>query len=237
MGRNSIPLSGVIPYINCDIDDEDSLSTRFDKNGTTGVIDIAVIKLGRISNFTDFMALECIDGVNVRYVETVRELNEPDMVIIPGTKNTVGDLLILRENGLETRIKQLADRGVIVFGICGGYQMLGRKITDISGAETTGEYNGMGLIPIETFFDKEKKAARTSGVINNVKGILNGLSGQTFSGYEIHMGKTENGQIIVNGNKNVYGTYIHGIFDSKNVTDSILNRTRRNGFRRCRRSP
>lgn len=216
------PVLGVIPYINCDIDDEDSLSERFNKNGTTGVIDIAVIKLGRISNFTDFMALECIDGVNVRYVESVRELNEPDMIIIPGTKNTVGDLLILRENGLETRIKQLADKGAIIFGICGGYQMLGRKITDLSGAEAIGEYTGMGLIPIETVFDKEKKAAKTSGVINNVEGKLNGLSGQPFNGYEIHMGKTENGQIIEKGNKNVYGTYIHGIFDSKDVTDSIL---------------
>ena len=100
--------------------------------------------------------------------------------------------------------------------------MLGRKITDLSGAEAIGEYTGMGLIPIETVFDKEKKAAKTSGVINNVEGKLNGLSGQPFNGYEIHMGKTENGQIIVKGNKNVYGTYIHGIFDSKDVTDSIL---------------
>ena len=216
------PVTGVIPYVNCDIDDEDSLSTRFDNRGKTGIIDIVVIRTGRNSNFTDFMALECIDGINVRYVSTVREIGEPDMLILPGTKNTVGDLLALRENGIEAKIKQLAYKGTPIFGICGGYQMLGKKITDLGGAEKVGEYAGTGLINIETVFETEKKTTRTSGIINNVDGIFAELSGKHFDGYEIHMGRTENAQIIEKGVKNVYGTYIHGIFDSEEITDTII---------------
>ncbi|MDD5945556.1 MAG: cobyric acid synthase [Clostridia bacterium] len=213
---------GVVPYIKCDIDDEDSLSERFGRKDETGVIDIAVIRLNRISNFTDFMALECIDGVTVRYVASVSELGEPDMVIIPGTKNTVGDMLILRENGLEARIKQLAYAGKLIFGICGGFQMLGEKITDISGAETEGEYIGMGLIPMETVFETEKVSVRTEGIINDTDGMLSGMSGKSFYGYEIHMGRSRNTDVIQKGVNNVYGTYIHGIFDSREVTDALI---------------
>lgn len=213
---------GVVPYIKCDIDDEDSLSERFGRKDETGVIDIAVIRLNRISNFTDFMALECIDGVTVRYVASVSELGEPDMVIIPGTKNTVGDMLILRENGLEARIKQLAYAGKLIFGICGGFQMLGEKITDISGAEAEGEYIGMGLIPMETVFETEKVSVRTEGIINDTDGMLSGMSGKSFYGYEIHMGRSRNTDVIQKGVNNVYGTYIHGIFDSREVTDALI---------------
>ncbi|MCD8036705.1 MAG: cobyric acid synthase [Clostridiales bacterium] len=218
------PIMGVVPYVNVDIDDEDSLSTRFDRHNKTGIIDIAVIRLGRISNFTDFMALECIDGIDVRYVSDRADLGEPDMVIIPGTKNTVGDLLAIRENGLESRIKQLAAKGTLVFGICGGFQMLGETITDISGAEAEGEYAGMGLIPINTVFEEEKISERTKGTIGQLDGMLSILSGQPFEGYEIHMGRSGRDiNSVVQGINNVYGTYIHGIFDNRNVTDIIIN--------------
>ncbi len=220
--RCARPVIGVVPYTNVDIDDEDSLSARFDKRAKTGVIDIAVIRLGRISNFTDFMALECIDGVGVRYVSDREELGEPDMVIIPGTKNTVGDLLALRENGLEARIKQLAAKGVLIFGICGGFQMLGERIIDVSGAEAEGEYTGMGLIPMETVFEREKVSVRTSGRIGELTGMLKGLSGLDFEGYEIHMGRSAMDNAVKKGVNNVYGTYIHGIFDNRDVTDTVI---------------
>lgn len=213
---------GVIPYINCDIDDEDSLSDRFKKSGKEGIIDIAVIHLRRISNFTDFIPFECIDGVSVRYVSKAVDIGNPDMIIIPGTKNTVGDMLILRENGIEAAVKKFASKGGLVFGICGGYQMLGERIIDAVGAETKGEYEGMGLIPVITVFDSSKTTARTEGYINRLDGRLENLSGLYFKGYEVHMGEDGSKDYILKGKGNVYGTYIHGIFDEKQVAESII---------------
>ena len=213
---------GVIPYINCDIDDEDSLSDRFRKSGKSGVIDIAVIHLRRISNFTDFIPFECIDGVSVRYVSKAVDIGNPDMIIIPGTKNTVGDMLILRENGIEAAVKKFASKGGVVFGICGGYQMLGERIIDAVGAETKGEYEGMGLIPVTTVFDSSKTTTRTEGYINRLSGRLENLSGLYFKGYEVHMGEDGNSHYILKGKGNVYGTYIHGIFDEKQVAENII---------------
>ncbi|GFI62574.1 cobyric acid synthase [Clostridiales bacterium] len=217
------PIFGVVPYISCDIDDEDSLSKRFSKTGKTGLIDVAVVRLNRISNFTDFAALECIEGISVRYVSEADSLQKPDIIIIPGTKSTVADMLELRKNGMEARIKQLAAEGKIVFGICGGFQMLGEKIVDNVEAEAVGEFEGMGLIPIKTVFEQDKITTRTDGVINSLDGSLKGLSGKPFEGYEIHMGRGGTGEVITKGIKNVYGTYIHGIFDSKEVTDALIN--------------
>lgn len=213
---------GVIPYINCDIDDEDSLSDRFRKSGKSGVIDIAVIHLRRISNFTDFIPFECIDGVSVRYVSKAVDIGNPDMIIIPGTKNTVGDMLILRENGIEAAVKKFASKGGVVFGICGGYQMLGERIIDAVGAETKGEYEGMGLIPVTTVFDSSKTTTRTEGYINRLDGRLENLSGLYFKGYEVHMGEDGSKDYILKGKGNVYGTYIHGIFDEKQVAENII---------------
>lgn len=213
---------GVIPYINCDIDDEDSLSDRFRKSGKSGVIDIAVIHLRRISNFTDFIPFECIDGVSVRYVSKAVDIGNPDMIIIPGTKNTVGDMLILRENGIEAAVKKFASKGGVVFGICGGYQMLGERIIDAVGAETKGEYEGMGLIPVTTVFDSSKTTTRTEGYINRLDGRLENLSGLYFKGYEVHMGEDGSKDYILKGKGNVYGTYIHGIFDEKQVAENVI---------------
>lgn len=213
---------GVIPYINCDIDDEDSLSDRFKKSGKEGIIDIAVIHLRRISNFTDFIPFECIDGVSVRYVSKAVDIGNPDMIIIPGTKNTVGDMLILRENGIEAAVKKFASKGGVVFGICGGYQMLGERIIDAVGAETKGEYEGMGLIPVTTVFDSSKTTTRTEGYINRLDGRLENLSGLYFKGYEVHMGEDGSKDYILKGKGNVYGTYIHGIFDEKQVAENVI---------------
>ncbi len=233
------PVVGVVPYINCDIDDEDSLTERFNAKQNKGLIDIAVIRLPKISNFTDFAPFECVDGVSLRYVSTAGELASPDMVIIPGTKNTIADLIWLRESGIEAKIKQLAAADMPVFGICGGYQMLGERITDSCGAEQYGSIAGMGLLPIETVFESEKTRTRVSGTFKNAGGIFASLNNISFEGYEIHMGiskptdNLKNLGIIcdINGNtkgdgansKNIYGSYVHGIFDNAQVVQCIIS--------------
>lgn len=228
---------GVIPYIHCDIDDEDSLSHRFEKRENTGLIDIVVIRLPRISNFTDFNAFECIEGVSLRYAEYVSDIGNPDIIIIPGTKNTISDMLWMRKNGIESKIKQCASKGKIIFGVCGGYQILGNTITDYEGLEHKGTFNGMGLLPIRTIFKPNKTRNRVSGVFTNIGGILSSLKGQRFEGYEIHMGISEitgncNNISVLNSDNiskcdgansgNVYGTYVHGIFDSANIAETII---------------
>ena len=184
------PVVGVVPYMELDIDDEDSLSERFNNKGTVDLIDIAVIRLPRISNFTDFNTFEYIPGVSLRYVKSVRELKDPDMIILPGTKNTMEDLKWLRESGLETQILKQAAKGKVIFGICGGYQMLGMELSDPFNVESGGTMAGMGLLPTKTVFEKEKVRTRVSGNFNEVSGILAELSYVEFEGYEIHMGQT-----------------------------------------------
>ena len=116
-----VPVAGVVPYVHLDIDDEDSLSTRFDRGSERRTIDIAVVRLPRISNFTDVSPFERYENVSVRYIERAAELGAPDMIVLPGTKSTIADLKWLRESGLEAAILKAADGGTLVFGICGGY--------------------------------------------------------------------------------------------------------------------
>ena len=238
--KTGIPVVGVIPYMNIDVEDEDSLSDRLDNNTEVNLIDIAVIRTPRISNFTDFNPLSCIEGVSLRYVKSVSELKNPDMIILPGTKNTMGDLSWLRQSGLEAAILKSVDNGKIVFGICGGYQMLGEKLLDPHYVEEGGEMLGLGLIPMNTIFEKAKVRTRVDGkFLNNIEGDLKTLSGVEFSGYEIHMGisaiklGTKPMTEVVNkdmclhkregGHKgNVYGSYVHGIFDKEQVTRAIV---------------
>lgn len=234
------PVVGVVPYMELDIDDEDSLSERFNNKGTVDLIDIAVIRLPRISNFTDFNTFEYIPGVSLRYVKSVRELKDPDMIILPGTKNTMEDLKWLRESGLEAQILKQAAKGKVIFGICGGYQMLGMELSDPFNVESGGTMAGMGLLPTKTVFEKEKVRTRVSGNFNEVSGILAELSYVEFEGYEIHMGQTTydfneeelttidnvNGEDIIKNDglykDNVYGSYIHGIFDKEEVSKAIV---------------
>lgn len=234
------PVVGVVPYMELDIDDEDSLSERFNNKGTVDLIDIAVIRLPRISNFTDFNTFEYIPGVSLRYVKSVRELKDPDMIILPGTKNTMEDLKWLRESGLETQILKQSAKGKVIFGICGGYQMLGMELSDPFNVESGGTMAGMGLLPTKTVFEKEKVRTRVSGNFNEVSGILAELSYVEFEGYEIHMGQTTydfneeelttidnvNGEDIIKNDglykDNVYGSYIHGIFDKEEVSKAIV---------------
>ncbi len=219
-----VPVAGIIPYIHADIDDEDSLSERFRTGKTRKQIDLAVIRLPRISNFTDFSPFEHYDNVSLRYVDRVGDLHTPDMILLPGTKSTITDLLWLRESGLEAAILKAAAAGTPVFGICGGYQMMGRRICDPDHTESAGitDCTGMGLLETETVFHAEKVQTQTNGVFQNIPGLFSGLSGLSYTGYEIHMGKDESrsGPVISRGNN--YGTYIHGIFDAPEISDTIL---------------
>ncbi len=215
------PVVGVLPYLQIDVDDEDSLSQRMDRRTAGGLVDIAVVRLPRISNFTDFNALEYIDGVSIRYVKTPGELGSPDLLLLPGTKNTIGDLRWLRESGMEAAILKRAHGGTPVFGVCGGYQMLGSLIRDESGVEGGGEISGMGLLQGETCFCQTKRRTRITGNTGQVGGIFAALSNLTYEGYEIHMGQTTGDKPIVS-NGNVYGTYIHGIFDREEIAKAVI---------------
>lgn len=231
--RAGIPVVGVAPYMRLQVEDEDSLTERFSKDQEIGLIDLAVIRLPRISNFTDFNPFEAIPGVTVRYVETVHELKHPDVIFLPGTKNTIEDLRWLRQSGLEAAILKHAAEGKVVFGICGGYQMLGERICDPSGVESGGEIRGLGLLPMETVFEQEKTRTRISGTFLETGGILRALSGQPFEGYEIHMGTSAwkegaapliqiDGKAAGTCHGNIYGSYVHGIFDRSEVAGALV---------------
>ncbi len=227
--RGSVPVVGVVPYMNLSLEDEDSLSERFDNKGK-GLIDLAVIHYPRISNFTDFNVFEQIPEVSVRYVTSISELQNPDMIFLPGSKNTMGDLKWMRQNGLESAVKKLAEE-IPVFGICGGYQMLGNEISDPDGIEEGGTMRGMELLPITTVLQKEKRRCQTSGMVESIDGVLKAISGCSYTGYEIHMGTTaymdgRDGElpsvVQAKDNTNVCGSYIHGLFDEGNFADVIV---------------
>ena len=174
----------------------------------------------RISNFTDFNPLEYLDGVSLRYVGSVSDLGDPDLIILPGTKNTMGDLEFLRQSGLEARILQHAAKGKPVIGICGGYQMLGLSLSDPHGVEHGGQMAGLGLLPFSTVFAENKTRTRVTGQVPEVGGIFARISGLTYEGYEIHMGVTDAEGMVVN-HGNVYGTYLHGFFDREEITKAV----------------
>lgn len=229
-----VPCLGVVPNFYLQLEDEDG-AVEFNKKATKE-IDIAVIKLPHISNFTDFDALKIEEDVSVRFITSVEEFGHPDLLIIPGSKNTIEDLLILRKSGLEEEIKLFGKKGMVI-GICGGYQMLGKVILDPHEVETSlMTIEGMKLLDIDTLFEQEKVTTRVEAELNNKK----------IYGYEIHMGvstygeaveplfniKTKNGEMVnysdgaINKEGNVMGTYIHGIFDGIPFREKILNTIR-----------
>lgn len=226
--RSGKPVAGVVPYIRCDIEDEDSLSEKLE-NRSPGLVDIAVIRLPRISNFTDLDAFSQYNGVSVRYVTKPEQLGSPDMIVIPGTKSTISDMRFLRESGLEAVLKKSASAGVLIFGICGGYQLLGGFISDPDNTEGGGGIRGLELLRADTVFTSEKRRVRTSGKFADITGGFGFLSGAEFSGYEIHMGRTETAEapLLSTGDGafsgNVCGCYIHGIFDSSEVSGRLVS--------------
>ena len=219
-----VPVAGVIPYTHVDIDDEDSLTERFARTTERKLLDIAVIRLPRISNFTDFTPFERYANVSLRYVERVADLHSPDMILLPGTKSTIADLKWLRQSGLEAAVLKAASAGTLVFGICGGYQMLGRTVSDPDQVEAAGttEIQGLELLDMDTVFQGEKVQTQVAGTFDGVTGMLSGLNGMSYTGYEIHMGRSQEKLPPLQGTGNVYGSYIHGIFDAPGVSDQIL---------------
>ncbi len=238
-----IPVAGVVPYMDIRVEDEDSLSERLTAPGRkvradspASVIDIAVIRLPKISNFSDFDVFEQFPDVAVRYISRPQELGEPDLIILPGSKSTIADLRWLRSSGLEGAVLDAHESGVPVFGICGGYQMLGVSISDPEGVEGGGEIRGMGLLPAVTVLAGDKKTEQFSGRFESVSGVFSGLSALEIEGYEIHMGITgvtetaaERGITtdFTSGDTgmqsgNVYGSYIHGIFDRGEIAAELV---------------
>lgn len=240
--RTKKPVLGVVPYLKgMMLPDEDSVSldsTAASKSRKT--LGIKVVKLPRISNFTDFDPFKCEPDVEVSYIEDAGELANAAAVILPGSKNTVEDLLWLRKTGLYGAIRAFAKRGGTVVGICGGFQMMGSVVKDPEGVESSrGAVQGLELIEMETVLKKDKKTFQIEAELYSV------FSGQAVSGYEIHMGETDSrknispfARIIKRNNKGVevadgfmlnekvWGTYIHGIFDNDNFRKAFLDRLR-----------
>ena len=202
--KTRLPVLGVVPYLNVDIEDEDSLSQRLDVKNVVKPLDVAIIRLPRLSNFTDFISLEQHPLLGVRYVESTRGLGAPDCIILPGTKNTVDDLLWLRQSGLEAAILKLAERGTPILGVCGGYQML----------------------PTRTVFSEQKRRTQVTATVT-----AEPFAGAKLTGYEIHTGRTvvegtpfdtlADGQPEGCVNGSVFGTYLHGLFDTGELTEKL----------------
>ena len=193
-------------------------------------IDIAVIRFPYISNFTDLNVFDQIREVSVRYVNSPEDMGTPDMLVLPGSKNTNEDMRWLFEKGFAPVIRELAEE-IPVFGICGGFQMLGRSIRDESAGGDICE--GLGFFEHDTVIKNDKIRRQVSGRLDEVDGVFSGLSGREYEGYEIHMGRTfdEKGEDVNRDGKvlfkakgvQVYGTYVHGIFDRARVLEALVN--------------
>ncbi len=223
------PTLGVIPYMkDIVLAREDSVYLQDNRSFGEGGTDIAVIMLPHISNYDDFDPFQMEEGIRLRFVERPGELGNPAAVIIPGTKMTVEDLKWMHKTGFAALVRRLAENGTAVAGICGGYQMLGKVISDPEASEgPAGDYEGMGLLPVKTVFSPEKKTVQFKGKVKTSPGPMSKLQGLPVEGYEIHMGQTitentgsafaedsaGNSDGFVSENGSVWGTYIHGIFD------------------------
>ena len=227
--RSGCPVTGVIPYTDIRLDDEDSLSERLHRRDAAK-IDIAVIRLPHISNFTDMNVFEQCPGVSVRYVDDPAGLGSPDILILPGTKNTIGDMNWLTSTNLSQPVRDLCDKGCIIIGICGGYQMLGRMISDPEGMESGGSTQGLSLLPVDTVLKGKKTRKMFKGRITSPSGALADLAGCECTGYEIHAGQTgpygECSGFTSDGTGyccgNVYGSYVHGLFDRADVCRGLI---------------
>jgi adenosylcobyric acid synthase len=251
-GRTGVPVLGILPYNDeIQVDQEDSLGVehtgtmepgpQLSDDGGGGWLDVAVVRLPHLSNFTDFWPLARAPGVRVRYVDRARDLGRPDLVILPGTKATVRDLGWMREVGLAGAVVALAREadGPTVLGVCGGFQMLGTTIDDPLGVESPRPTaDGLGLLPMTTRFLPEKSRHRVAGSPAG--------GGPRVAGYEIHMGETglepgfphwldltreRTGEVVRDGavhpNERVFGTYVHGLFNSVDFTAGFVNGLRR----------
>lgn len=248
--RTGKPVVGVIPHIrglNLAAEDGVALEERErDPHRPRALLDLVVINLPRISNFTDFDILKEEGGVSLRYVDRPEEIASPDALIIPGSKNSVSDLLYLHERGFVEPIIRAAQEGIPLIGICGGYQMLGRELRDPLKRESSrGSIPGLGLLDTITSFYPEKQTCQVEARVEGLSRFLPSLEGEVLKGYEIHMGQTEiepgqgdppafyiqkrsgrevstpDGALGKEGF--VFGTYLHGIFDNYSFRKGFLN--------------
>ena len=232
-----VPVLGVVPHTKLDIEDEDGVTDKFKRKTIDKDIRVSVIKLKHMSNFTDLDAFNLYEDVSVKYIDRVEDLGDEDMIVIPGSKSTIDDLKELKEMGIAEKIVKLAKSGTIIFGICGGYQMLGGKIEDPQKLEgNVSEISGLGLLDLTTTMQKSKNTLQYNGEILTDDGLFEGLYGKPIKGYEIHQGITNgkekgiflDGEKYINGviKNNIIGCYIHGIFDNTEFTRGFLNNIR-----------
>lgn len=223
-----IPVLGVMPHIELDIEEEDGATENIRNIKGQGV-DVAVIRLPHMSNFTDFTSLGKIKDVNVRYVEDPKDLNGAHMIIIPGSKNTIDDLNFIKNGGFEKALIKAKEKGTLILGVCGGYQILGKKISDLEGVEGESRIEeGLGFLDMETTFNKIKNTRQIKGM---------DCDGNEITGYEIHNGdsiplskqniwiKDNNGKVLgmKSSDGKVLGTYIHGLFDEGDFALKLIN--------------
>ncbi len=244
------PVVGIVPYIEqLGIDDEDSVSLQEkQEDSSEGELRIAVIQTPKISNFTDFDSLAGESDVKLVYVKTVEQLGSPDLILLPGSKNTTEDLLHLKESGMAEAIRSAAAAGTPVIGICGGYQMLGQEISDPLHTESEQDsVRGLGMLPTRTVFAEEKLTSQVTADCEGLNFLGCCIKGKQLAGYEIHMGHTEfeegterpfvirersgrecsEPEGAVSSDGRVFGTYVHGIFDNDDFRRSLLNALRR----------
>ncbi|QUA54508.1 cobyric acid synthase [Aristaeella lactis] len=238
--RIHIPVLGVVPWMDVELDDEDSVTERLRKQSGRGDIDVAVVRLRHISNFTDFQSLALQPGARVRYAENAEDLEKADLIILPGTKNTIEDLIDLRNRKMDAAIIRHARHGGMVMGICGGYQMLGNVLRDPGHSESqVPEAAGLGLLDMEVEFEKEKRTVQATATVECGTCWPEKLNGTRVDGYEIHTGRNSygpeaypwlriGGEIdgVMNAQGNVLGTYLHGLFDDGRLFAAIADRIR-----------
>jgi adenosylcobyric acid synthase len=236
------PVLGTIPfYRDLFVDEEDAIPTNISTKNNSGknVLDVAIIRLPRISNFTDFSPLDMDTSVSVRYVWRRDQIGNPDLLIIPGTKNTIDDLTFLKNQGIDTEIARCHKSGTIILGICGGLQMLGKTITDVHGIESDIKIiHGLGYLNMDTSLEPDKITRQVTHKTASSSAFESGL---TVKGYEIHMGRTKlNGiftKLFSNGNSpcsglinqdgTIIATYLHGLLDNDDFRLSFLNYIRK----------
>ena len=209
-----VPVLGVVPYYkDIYIDEEDSVALEQKRRQLiAGKVNVAVVLLRHISNYTDFDTLERHPRVNLFYTNNISDLEQADIIILPGTKSTLDDLMELRRNGCAQTIMRVHRDGKMVIGICGGYQMLGLSVDDPDGVEgSIASLPGLGLLPIHTTMSAEKATRQVSFQFN----------GQTCQGYEIHQGVSDTDEMIMQTDHCI-GTYIHGFLDNQSVIDYLL---------------
>lgn len=234
--RTGVPILGVLPWLShVGLEEEDSLALP-GAGGVSPLLDIAVLRFPHISNFTDFLPLERLEGASLRYVDSPLALGNPDLLILPGSKHTRADLAFLRGAGLDRSVLAAAARGIPVFGLCGGYQMLGESVSDPHGVEgDAGESRGLRLLPVRTELSEDKVIARARGE-NLALPFL--PQGAPVEGYEIHMGRTTlapgaapairlrtgpgfQSDGCIAPALPVWGCYLHGLFESASVLEGL----------------